>query len=191
MSCASWPSFHLGCTENTIHVQWYTGLSAWMSQILMPECGSCSPASVHICNVPEISIIHIDTIYHTMHLIPIYGTQFIPGEPQIQPHHSYDVFQAFYINKFADHHAFEIASWCIHCRCPLLIPPLSESSRRWFMFTITLTWWLSHGPDCVTYTCLTILYDSLTDANCFEHLFYLTDLWESKAAVMSCAYHTG
>ncbi|KAF8443671.1 hypothetical protein L210DRAFT_3643262 [Boletus edulis BED1] len=58
----------------------------------------------------NISIIHIDSIYRAAHLIPIYGTQSIPSEPLIQPHHSYDIFRAFYINKFADHHAFEIAS---------------------------------------------------------------------------------
>ncbi|KIK82053.1 hypothetical protein PAXRUDRAFT_154645 [Paxillus rubicundulus Ve08.2h10] len=59
-------------------------------------------------NQPDISIIHLDTIYHAAHLIPIYGIQDIP--PEIQPHQSYDVFRAYYINKFADHHTFEIAS---------------------------------------------------------------------------------
>ncbi|KIK99722.1 hypothetical protein PAXRUDRAFT_131424 [Paxillus rubicundulus Ve08.2h10] len=59
-------------------------------------------------NQPDMSIIHLNTIYHVAHLIPVYGTQPIP--PEIQPHHSYDIFQAFYINKFADHHAFEIIS---------------------------------------------------------------------------------
>ncbi|KIK72325.1 hypothetical protein PAXRUDRAFT_180875 [Paxillus rubicundulus Ve08.2h10] len=57
-------------------------------------------------NQPDMSIIHLNTIYRTAHLIPVYGTQ--PILPEIQPHHSYDIFQAFYINKFTDHHAFEI-----------------------------------------------------------------------------------
>ena len=56
----------------------------------------------------EISIVHIDSIYRAAHLIPVYGKHFVPSH--IQPHHSYDSFRLFYINKFADHHAFEIAS---------------------------------------------------------------------------------
>ncbi|KAF8833396.1 hypothetical protein BDN67DRAFT_1017603 [Paxillus ammoniavirescens] len=59
-------------------------------------------------NQPDMSIIRLSTIYRAAHLIPVYGTQPVP--PEIQTHHSYDVFQAFYINKFADHHAFEITS---------------------------------------------------------------------------------
>ncbi|KIK78445.1 hypothetical protein PAXRUDRAFT_163985 [Paxillus rubicundulus Ve08.2h10] len=47
---------------------------------------------------PDISIIH---------LIPVYGTQEI--SPEIHPHHSYDIFHACYVNKFADHQTFEIA----------------------------------------------------------------------------------
>ncbi|KAG1830978.1 hypothetical protein DFJ58DRAFT_719599 [Suillus subalutaceus] len=42
------------------------------------------------------------------HLIPIYGTHTIPQD--LKHYDSYDAFKAFYINKFADHHAFEIAS---------------------------------------------------------------------------------
>ncbi|KAG2109141.1 hypothetical protein DEU56DRAFT_975209 [Suillus clintonianus] len=61
----------------------------------------------HANNSPHISIIHIDSIYRAAHLIPIYGTQFIP--PQHQHHQTYDVFRKFYVNKYADHHAFEIA----------------------------------------------------------------------------------
>ncbi|KAG1782102.1 hypothetical protein EV702DRAFT_1177148 [Suillus placidus] len=41
---------------------------------------------------PNILVIHIDAIYRTAHLLPIY-----------------DKFRTFYVNKFADHHAFEIA----------------------------------------------------------------------------------
>ncbi|KIK75116.1 hypothetical protein PAXRUDRAFT_173770 [Paxillus rubicundulus Ve08.2h10] len=61
---------------------------------------------LNVDNQPNMSITHLNTIYHAAHLIPVYGTQPIP--PEIQPHHSYDIFQAFYINKFTDHHTFEI-----------------------------------------------------------------------------------
>ena len=54
-----------------------------------------------------ISVIHIDSIYRAAHLIPVYGKHFVPS--QLGLHHSYDSFQLFYVNKFADYHAFEIA----------------------------------------------------------------------------------
>ncbi|KAI6013501.1 hypothetical protein BKA83DRAFT_90391 [Pisolithus microcarpus] len=40
------------------------------------------------------------------HLIPIYGQDCVLQE--ILPCHSYDTFYGFYVNKFADHHTFEI-----------------------------------------------------------------------------------
>ena len=55
---------------------------------------------------PNITVIHIDAIFHAAHLIPAYDRNFI--SPEIGPHNSYDSFHHFYINKFVDHHAFEI-----------------------------------------------------------------------------------
>ncbi|KAI6141325.1 hypothetical protein BKA82DRAFT_28768 [Pisolithus tinctorius] len=59
-------------------------------------------------NVPHIAIIHIDAIYRAAHLIPVYAAHNI-NTRDIKPHDSYDTFNSFYVNKFADHHAFEIA----------------------------------------------------------------------------------
>ena len=59
-------------------------------------------------HAPKLAVIHIDTIYRVAHLIPVYGSRSIPRD--IQPHESYDTFRSFYVNKFADHHAFEITS---------------------------------------------------------------------------------
>ena len=54
-------------------------------------------------------VVHIDTIYQAAHLMPAYHTaQFIDHSLGI--HDSLDSFSLFYINKFADHNAFEIAS---------------------------------------------------------------------------------
>ncbi|KAG1731306.1 hypothetical protein EDD22DRAFT_982578 [Suillus occidentalis] len=64
--------------------------------------------TVHDDGTPNFAIIHIDTIYHAAHLIPVYGPNFIADN--IEYFHSYDAFRSFYINKFADHHAFEIVS---------------------------------------------------------------------------------
>ncbi|KAH7909933.1 hypothetical protein BJ138DRAFT_1127279 [Hygrophoropsis aurantiaca] len=55
----------------------------------------------------NLAVIHIETIYRAAHLIPIYGTEPIPES--IKHYHSYDAFRGFYVNKYADHHAFEIA----------------------------------------------------------------------------------
>ncbi|KAG1893112.1 uncharacterized protein F5891DRAFT_963491 [Suillus fuscotomentosus] len=58
-------------------------------------------------SAPGYAVIHIDSIYRAAHLIPMYGVQFVPRE--LKFYHSYDAFQAYYVNKYADHHAFEIA----------------------------------------------------------------------------------
>ncbi|KAG1905765.1 uncharacterized protein F5891DRAFT_1125793 [Suillus fuscotomentosus] len=57
---------------------------------------------------PNILVIHIDAIYYTAHLLPVYGVDFIPHA--INFLNTLDKFHTFYVNKFADHHAFEIAS---------------------------------------------------------------------------------
>lgn len=59
-------------------------------------------------NTPHFAIIHIDTIFRAAHLLPVFGT--VPLSPSIKFHHVLDIFKLFYVNKFADHHAFEIAS---------------------------------------------------------------------------------
>ncbi|KAI6022994.1 hypothetical protein BKA83DRAFT_97099 [Pisolithus microcarpus] len=56
---------------------------------------------------PNLAVIHLDSIFRAAHLIPIYGRDFVLRE--IAPYHSYDAFNGYYVNKFADHHAFEIA----------------------------------------------------------------------------------
>ncbi|KAG2068107.1 hypothetical protein BDR04DRAFT_979482, partial [Suillus decipiens] len=58
-------------------------------------------------NTAEYVIIHIDAIYHAAHLIPMYGTEFLP--PDLKFYHSYDAFHTYYVNKYTDNHAFEIA----------------------------------------------------------------------------------
>lgn len=55
---------------------------------------------------PRTSVIHLDTIMHLAHLLPIYGEKRAPRGAKYTE--SLDLFSEFYINKFADHHAFEI-----------------------------------------------------------------------------------
>ena len=56
-----------------------------------------------------LAVVHIDTIYRAAHLMPAYHTaRFI--DHSLDMHDSLDFFSLFYINKFADHNTFEIAS---------------------------------------------------------------------------------
>ncbi|KAI0073291.1 hypothetical protein K474DRAFT_1686266 [Panus rudis PR-1116 ss-1] len=52
-------------------------------------------------------VIHIDTILHGAHLIPVFRQGFLPNDF----HYSYslDCFRSYYVNKYADHHMHEIA----------------------------------------------------------------------------------
>ncbi|KAG1791307.1 uncharacterized protein HD556DRAFT_1240612, partial [Suillus plorans] len=50
----------------------------------------------------------INSLHRVAHLIPIYGKHFIPLD--ITLHVSYDAFWVYYVNKYVDHHMFEIAS---------------------------------------------------------------------------------
>ena len=68
----------------------------WMVQPEVEDDGS-----------PSISVIHIDCIFRAAHLLPIYGDDPIGS---ISPDDSLDIFRAFYVNKYINHHAFEIAS---------------------------------------------------------------------------------
>ncbi|KAJ6626214.1 hypothetical protein B0H10DRAFT_1625860, partial [Mycena sp. CBHHK59/15] len=54
-----------------------------------------------------MDIIHVDTILRGAHLIGIYGENFLPRHFKYSE--SLDRFKAFYINKYTDHHAHEIA----------------------------------------------------------------------------------
>ncbi|KAG1827500.1 uncharacterized protein BJ212DRAFT_1572872 [Suillus subaureus] len=64
--------------------------------------------SFHEDGSRELSIIHLDTIIRTSHLLPIFGDDFI--EDDVTFHNSLDLFKGYYVNKFVDHNSFEIAS---------------------------------------------------------------------------------
>jgi hypothetical protein len=59
------------------------------------------------CGIRDRSVLHLDSFLRGAHLIPVYGDEALP----VDFHYSYslDAFQAFYVNKFIDHHANEIA----------------------------------------------------------------------------------
>ena len=57
---------------------------------------------------PELSIIHLDTILRAAHLIGIAGSTMIPHD-HLSFANSLNAFKTFYVNKFIDYHAHEIA----------------------------------------------------------------------------------
>jgi hypothetical protein len=63
--------------------------------------------AVDISGSPKLSVIPITCIYRAAHLIPVFGEAAVPRELKFSD--SLNVFQSFYVNKFIDHHAFEIA----------------------------------------------------------------------------------
>lgn len=58
--------------------------------------------------IPQSSIVHVDTIVRLAHLIPVFRNEVAPRN--LDYTETLDTFSAFYVNRFADHHAFEITS---------------------------------------------------------------------------------
>jgi len=58
---------------------------------------------------PILSIIPLESIIRAAHLIPVYRTNNFISR-LLTMHDTLDVFKVFYVNKYVDHHTFEIAS---------------------------------------------------------------------------------
>ena len=56
----------------------------------------------------HMSVIHIDTIVRGAHLLPRFPSD-APVYREINYMNVLDLYTSFYVNKFVDHHAFEIA----------------------------------------------------------------------------------
>jgi hypothetical protein len=59
---------------------------------------------------PAVGVIHLDSVLRAAHLMPVFGDKFLPLACDLSAECSLDVFQLFYVNKYIDYHAFEIAS---------------------------------------------------------------------------------
>ncbi|KAI9059928.1 hypothetical protein FKP32DRAFT_1579107 [Trametes sanguinea] len=57
--------------------------------------------------LPVMSVIHLDCMVRSAHLIGVAGDHHLPRT--LKHTDSLDAFNAFYVNKYADHHAHEIA----------------------------------------------------------------------------------
>ena len=95
---------HQGISYPCALVQWFsvigdepedeTGL--WMVEPKVRENGW-----------PHLAIIHLDSIFRAAHLTPAYRTSDFVRR-SLTMHDTLDEFTTFYVNKFVDHHAFDI-----------------------------------------------------------------------------------
>jgi len=83
-------------------------LVEWFSRV------RCDPVSGMWVVRPDITrgrrdqtVLHLDSFLRGAHLIPVFGNQKLPHDFHYK--YSLDAFQAFYVNKYIDHHANEIA----------------------------------------------------------------------------------
>ena len=51
-------------------------------------------------------VIHVETILRSAHLLPVFGEAPVP--PHLKQHEVLDHYDLFFVNKYADHHAFTI-----------------------------------------------------------------------------------
>ena len=58
------------------------------------------------CSSQDKSVLHLDSFLHGAHLIPIYNN--LRLSLNFKHFYSLDVFKAYYVNKYVDHHAYEI-----------------------------------------------------------------------------------
>ncbi len=63
--------------------------------------------NVYADGSPSFGVMHLDAVLRAAHLIPVFGDAFIPASFHFSQ--SLDSFNIFYVNKFVDHQAHEIA----------------------------------------------------------------------------------
>ncbi len=86
-------------------VSWYSPVSHDPD----PETGLwiVSPDMDHTQRRPLMEVVSLECMVRAAHLIGVSGDELLPHK--VGPDNSLDVFKQFYVNKFADHHAHEIA----------------------------------------------------------------------------------
>jgi hypothetical protein len=95
----------LGITYPCALVHWFSRISEEQNE--NSGMWMVSPNFDHNKN-PNLAVIHIDCIFRTAHLVPIFGDSFVPDN--ITNYNSLDSFKGFYVNCFVDHHTFHIAT---------------------------------------------------------------------------------
>jgi hypothetical protein len=55
---------------------------------------------------PVYEVVHLDSIVRAAHLLPVFGPEMVPAD--LHYSQTLDVFRAFYLNCFIDHHAYDL-----------------------------------------------------------------------------------
>jgi hypothetical protein len=55
---------------------------------------------------PHLAVVHVGSFLHAAHLLPFFGQEEVSRE--LTSGDTLDTYARFYVNKFADHHSFEI-----------------------------------------------------------------------------------
>ena len=71
-----------------------------------PDNGMWVVEPKYITDKQLMSVIHVDSIVHAAHFLPIFAISSTPP-PQLKFSLMLDSFHAFYVNKYIDYHAFE------------------------------------------------------------------------------------
>ena len=70
-------------------------------------CGEYARTAMQMGHPLPLSFTSIPSFVQAAHLIGVYGKHFIPKGLSLE--HSLDLFRSYHVNKFIDHHSFEIA----------------------------------------------------------------------------------
>jgi len=84
----------------------------WFSHVGESPCESTGMWMVepdYHGNRPLLEVIHLDTVLRGAHLIGVSGSHFLPPRTEFTFSDSLDAFKTFFVNKYVDHHAHEIA----------------------------------------------------------------------------------
>jgi hypothetical protein len=57
---------------------------------------------------PSLAVVHLDAIVRGCHLLPVYGRDSLPENFHFSK--ALDGFKAFFVNKYSDHHTYELLS---------------------------------------------------------------------------------
>jgi hypothetical protein len=57
---------------------------------------------------PNLAVVHLDTVVRGSHLLPLYGHSALPEDFHYS--RALDAFRAYFVNKYADHHTYELLS---------------------------------------------------------------------------------
>lgn len=92
-------------------VKYPCALIHWYSRIGDSHDGTTGMWMVEPDKLPDgssnVSIIHLDSVLRAAHLMPVHCDK--PVNPALLHTDTLDTFPFFYVNKYIDHHAFEIA----------------------------------------------------------------------------------